>query len=147
MSTVTATAAAHHRESCMKRHIDNFVCDVISPLFWHDVFFEMVVTGIVTCGVVWALTSLNPVIYQLSTTHFAAFAAALVLGYSEGYVTINGAFFNPVVVLAFFITRRISAARCELVKPTYGLGAITINNYQRFCLHIYQQQPHCIGQS
>jgi Major intrinsic protein len=114
MSTVTATAAAHRRESRIKRHIDHFVSDVISPLFWHDVFFEIVVSGGVTCGVVWALTSLNPAIYQLSTTHFAAFASAVVLGYSEGFVTINGAFFNPVVVLAFFITGRISTARCEL---------------------------------
>jgi hypothetical protein len=88
--------------------------DVTNLIFWHDVFFEVIISGIVACGVVWALTSLNPALYTLSITHFAFFAASLIFSFCDGWSTINGTFFNPAVALAFFVAGRITFARCML---------------------------------
>lgn len=85
--------------------------DVTDLIFWHDVFFEVIISGIVACVVIWALTSLNPVLYTLSVTHIAFFAASLIFSYGDGWSTINGAIFNPAVVFALFIIGRITFAR------------------------------------
>ena len=87
------------------------ILELQCPLFWHDVVYEVIVTASVAAGVVWALNNVNPVMYTLSITHFAFFAATLIFSYSEGYCTISGTFFNPAVALAFFLVGRISLAR------------------------------------
>ena len=104
--------------------------DVSSPLFWHDVMFEVVISGSVGCAVIWVLMSLNPMMYTLSTTHFAFFAIALTLAYADSYSSINRTLFNPAIVFAVFVTGRISFTRSESDSLlTYLL------TYFHMCIH------------
>lgn len=88
--------------------------ELCSPLLWHDVFLETVLSVFVGCSITWVGVTLNPKAYQPSVFSFGLYAGFLVFALGEGWGTLGGCCINVSITVSMFISGRLPAVKCLL---------------------------------
>jgi glycerol uptake facilitator-like aquaporin len=101
--------------------------DLRSPVFWRDVFAELLAVTILMTMVALVVISNNEEHYKITTTHLGLFALVLVYLLIEGFGPINGTHLNPTGSVSLFIAGKISFAR--------GKNFLTYAIYERRILN------------
>ena len=114
ISTKTPDRVSIRRTLSRHFSISSFFDELRSPLFWHDVVAETVLTAYYECLIIWISVTFNEQIYKPSITHFGLYAGFFVFMCIEGWSPLCGASVNPARTWAVLIAGRMSLCKGKI---------------------------------